>query len=233
MIYSCNNPAAQNNNQDITALVTTKYNAAYKQALDSIEAAKKFIKDGDLICRTGFDFVSQSLQNFNATDKTYSHSGLAFIEDGKIMVYHSIADRLENPNETFLKEPFDTFINPTKKKCFGIYRYKLMSDEIKNIHNEFNELIKRKVKFDKQFNLKDDTKLYCSEAIAKSLKKCTNNRIIIPTTIKEKFHLKTKGYEKLEGKRFEYIALDNLYLNPYCDSVKKVFYTIGYPKPTR
>ena len=43
--------------------------------------------------------------------------------------------------------------------------------------------------------------------------------------------IKNKGYEHLQGKRFEYIALDNLYLNPFCDSIKKVTYQIGYAKP--
>ena len=114
ILSSCNNPSAQT--KDISTIVTEKYNIAYQQALDSIESAKKYIQNGDLICRTGFDFVSQSLQNFSMTDKTYSHSGLAFIENGQIMVYHSIAGMDENPDETFRKEPLDSFVNPTRKK---------------------------------------------------------------------------------------------------------------------
>lgn len=230
-ISSCNNPSAQP--KDISTIVIEKYNIAYQEALDSIASAKKYIHDGDLICRTGFDFVSQSLQNFSVTDKTYSHSGLAFIENGQIMVYHSIAGMDENPDETFRKEPLDSFVNPARKKCFGIFRYKLTPQEVIDLGLAFKDLERRKVKFDKMFNLKDDDKQYCSEAIAKALKKCTYNRIIIPTTIRDNFHVKTKGYEQLEGKRFEYIALDNLFLNPFCDSIKKVDYNIGYPKPTR
>jgi hypothetical protein len=216
---------------DISTQVTTEYNLKFKQALDSIEVAKKYIQNGDLICRTGFDFISQSLQNFNTVDKTYSHSGLAFIENGTIMVYHAIGGEDENPNENFKKEPFDSFVNPKRKVGFGIFRYQLTTYETSCINEQLKELEKRKIKFDKYFNLKDDDKQYCSEAIAKTLKKCTNNRIVIPTTVKENMKIKNKGYEHLKGKRFEYIALDNLYLNPFCTSIKQIKYTIGYAKP--
>lgn len=230
IFMGCNLPTNQPA-KDISAKVTAEYNLKYKEALDSIEAAKKWIQNGDLICRTGFDFVSQSIQSFNTTDKTYSHSGLAFYEDGKIVVYHSIGGEDENPSENFKKEPFDSFVNPKRKVGFGIFRYKLTATELDCVTVQFKDLEKRHVKFDKYFNLQDDDKQYCSEAIAKTLKKCTNNRIVIPITIKEKLKIKNKGYEHLKDKRFEYIAVDNLYLNPFCDSIKKVKYTIGYAKP--
>ena len=229
-IYSCTTPAEQAKPKDISTQVTEKYEKDLKEAWDSVNAAKKYIQEGDLICRTGFDFVSQSLQNFNTVDKTYSHSGLAFIENGQVMVYHSIAGADENPDENFKKEPFDSFVNPKRKMCFGIFRYKLSADEVKCVSEQFKDLERRHVKFDKYFDLKDDEKQYCSEAIAKTLKRCTNNRVIIPTTIRENMKIKNKGYEYLKGKRFEYIALDNLYLNPFCDSVKKVKFKIGYAK---
>ena len=198
-ISSCNNPSAQP--KDISTIVIEKYNIAYQEALDSIASAKKYIHDGDLICRTGFDFVSQSLQNFSVTDKTYSHSGLAFIENGQIMVYHSIAGMDENPDETFRKEPLDSFVNPARKKCFGIFRYKLSPQEVIDLGLAFKDLERRKVKFDKMFNLKDDDKQYCSEAIAKALKKCTNNRIIIPTTIRDNFHVRAELVHEIDKAR--------------------------------
>ena len=77
IFWGCNLPTDQATT-NISSKVTAAYNLKYKEALDSIESAKKWIQNGDLICRTGFDFVSQSIQNFNSTDKTYSHSGLAF-----------------------------------------------------------------------------------------------------------------------------------------------------------
>jgi hypothetical protein len=233
LLYSCINSSHKKIEPDISSIVAEKYSIALKESWDSINATKKIIQNGDLICRTGFDYISKSLQSFNNTDKSYSHSGLAFIEDGKIMIYHSIAGQDENPDECFKKEPLDSFVNPEKKMCFGIFRYKLQSNEANCIYETFKDLERRKVKFDKYFNLQDDEKQYCSEAIYKALLKCTNGRIKIPTTVREKMHIKTGGYEKLEGKRFEYIALDNLYLNPFCDSIKKITYTIGYAKPIR
>lgn len=217
----------------ISDIVTANYEVLLKQSWDSINATKLVIKEGDLVCRTGFDYISKSLQSFNNKDKTYSHSGLLFKENGVWMVYHSIAGEDENPSECFKKEPLDSFINPEKKYCFGIFRYKIDSSEISCMHNKFSGFVTNKIKFDKLFDMKEDEKLYCSEAIAKSLLTCTNGRVKIPTTIRHIKKMKNEGYKHLEGKEFEYWALDNLYLNEYCDSIKKVIFPMGYPKPTR
>lgn len=229
--FSC--PNKQEKQKDVSTIVTEKYEQQLKQSWDSVNSSKSIIKDGDLICRTGFDYISKSLQSFNDSDKTYSHSGLAFKEDGKIYIYHAIAGDDENPSECFMKELYDSFVNPEKKYCFGIFRYKIDTAETNCLHEKFKDLEKRKVKFDKLFDMQNDDKLYCSEAIAKSLNKCTNNRIQIPTTKRFIKKMKEKGYQHLEGKTFEYWALDNLYRNTYCMPITKIVFPMGYPKPTR
>lgn len=172
------------NTSTISDVVTAKYEIMLKQSWDSINATKAIIKDGDLICRTSFDYISKSLQSFNNKDKTYSHSGIVFRENNQLIVYHSIAGEDENPDECFKKEPLDSFINPEKKQCFGIFRYKIDSSEINCMHKKFSDFVSAKVKFDRLFDMNEDEKLYCSEAIAKSLLACTNARVKIPTTIR-------------------------------------------------
>lgn len=226
---TCKNKATQNE-KSISERVADKQAIAIKEALKNIETGKALIKNGDLICRTGYDNISLSLQNFNTQDKSYSHSGIAFIESGEVFVYHSIAGNDENPNENFLREPFDTFVNPLRKSCFGIYRYKITQEEMQKFDSSFKLLYKNHVKFDKNFDLKDDKKQYCSEAIYKCLIKSTKNRVVLPTTIRENYKSDISKYLPLKNKKFEYIALDNLYLNPFCDSIFKFKYNTFAPQ---
>jgi len=112
------------------------------------------------------------------------------------------------------------------RSASGIFRYKLTPDEINCMHSSFREMEKKHLPFDKYFNLADDDKQYCSEAIAKSLKKCTNNRVQIPVTERKNFKTKNVNYHHLNGKTLNYISIDNLYLNPFCEPVKKFTYNI-------
>ncbi len=229
--FACNNKHEKQ--KDVSTIVTEKYEQQLKQSWDSVNKSKTTIKNGDLVCRTGFDYISKSLQSFNDSDKTYSHSGLAFKENNQIYIYHSIAGDDENPSECFMKELYDSFVNPEKKYCFGIYRYEIDTTEANCLHGKFKEFVQKKIKFDELFDMQNDDKLYCSEAIAKSLNKCTNSRIQIPTTKRFIKKMKEKGYQHLEGKTFEYWALDNLYRNSFCKPINKVVFPMGYPKPTR
>jgi hypothetical protein len=219
LLCSCKQPIVVQQPKDISTIVAENQGKAVKNALDTITIAKKLVRDGDLVCRTGFDMQSKALQNFNNLDKSYSHSGLAFIEDGKIFVYHSIAGSDENPGDNFKREPFDSFVNPVMKSAFGIFRYDLSESETACMKERFQYMYTSHMKFDKYFNLKDDTAQYCSEAIAKSLLKCTNGRVRIPTTIKRN-HIPKEAYLSNPAQKiFEYIALDNLYLNAYCKKI--------------
>src|SRR4051812_32204935 len=60
------------------------------RAFDAIGKAKAVVKEGDLIMRTGNDFTSEMLEQFCFKDKTYSHCGIAHIENDTVFVYHSL-----------------------------------------------------------------------------------------------------------------------------------------------
>jgi len=223
---NCQSPQPTDAAKSISEQVQETQTAQINHAWDSIHAVAKLIQNGDLICRTGIDFSSQSLQMMSTQDKSFSHGGLAFIENGQVMIYHSIASATDTATDNFRKEPLDSFVNPKLQSALGIYRYKLSTEEINCMCNTFQDMERRHVPFDKYFNLADDDKLYCSEAIAKALKKCTHNRVLIPITVKKNFKTKNVNYNHLNGKVLEYISIDNLYLNPFCDPVKRINYNI-------
>ena len=179
------------------------------------------LQDGDLLMRSDDDFESLSLQNFSQKDRTYSHSGMVFLEDSSWWVYHSMAGA-ENPGESLKREAFDSFVNPLKKTGFGIFRYALQPAEIDSLHRLYQKYYAERMPFDKSFNLSTNDSMYCSEIIFKSLQKVTQNRIILPTSVLTNFKPKTTSvhFKNTFFKRFEYIGLDDLYMNSFC---KKIF----------
>ena len=188
-----------------------------------IKENKSKIKDGDLIERSDDDLVSESLRGMSQTDKTFSHSGIAFIEDGNVYVYNNMAGA-ENKSEQMMREPFDSFVSPHRKDGFGIFNYQISDSERTKLHNVIKGLYDRKMLFDKSFDLKSDDKQYCSEMIFKALKIATNNRVVLPTSKVQNFKLRDPKYKGLVLKEFEYVALDNLFLNPFCRQVTRISY---------
>jgi hypothetical protein len=214
-LFSCDNNTQQ---QSIAKQPVVK--SMVELQLEVGNAAKK-VKDGDLITRAGNDVISASLRNYNKKDKAYSHSGIAFIENDTVFVYHSYTGA-ENPEGKMLREPFDSFCNPKGRLGIGIFRYAFDSLQVANFKTEIVRYYRNKIAFDKKFNLKDDKEMYCSELIAKSMKKATSGKLVIPTTIVNNFKVKDPGLKNKQFKTFEYIAVDNLYINNFCTEVYRL-----------
>jgi hypothetical protein len=217
-IFSCQNT---NNNGEHSTL--NKKEQKQKDLWAQIHKQKLQVKNGDLITRAGVDAISASLRNFNKKDKSYSHSGIALIEDGEIFVYHTLAGA-ENPSDKMIREPFDSFCNPHNKLGIGIFRYSLNDAEIKQLDSSFKKYYQQELKFDKVFDLKDDSAMYCAEIIYKCLKRITNNRIILPTTKAQNVRIKNPAFKNKLFKEIEYVAVDNLYLNPFCREIARISY---------
>ncbi len=188
-----------------------------------IAESKQKIKDGDLIMRTGIGLESEAIRNLSQKDKTFSHCGLAFHEDGQVYVYNAIGGK-ENPSEKLLREPFETFVDPAAEDGFGIYRYSLSDSEISALYGILLDYYKKGVLFDHAFDLKTDDRMYCAEVIYKSLKQATNNRVALPTTTIKNYTARTPNLKERVFKDFEYIGVDDLFINPFCQLITLISY---------
>lgn len=200
-------------------------NSPNDQAWRAARQAEKILQNGDLVMRSDDDLESLALQNFSNNDRTYSHSGIAFIEEGHFVIYHCMTGA-ENPSGSCRRDPVDSFIDPAKKTGFGIFRYQLSAQEIEKLHAITRSNHEAKIPFDISFNINSNDSLYCSEMIYKALKIATKNRVVLPTSILTNFKPKIVGYRYNQTffKKFEYISLDNLYLNEFCKEVTSVKY---------
>jgi hypothetical protein len=187
-----------------------------------IEKGQSLLQEGDLVLRLNHDPASQFIKYFNRRDKSYSHAGIVLFENGYPYVYH-IVNGDENPNKQIRKDSLFRFCNPRKNFGFGIYRYKIDSEEAGKLKAVLLDWRKKKIRFDHDFNLATDDLMYCSEMIAKALARATEKRIEIastqPTAIEagvlaSGIHLPVSITRKLR-----LIAIDNLYMNAGCAPV--------------
>ncbi|MEJ7673805.1 MAG: hypothetical protein WKF59_14190 [Chitinophagaceae bacterium] len=99
------------------------------------------IHQGDMILRTGNDFTSESLKQLSFTDKTYSHCGIASIENDTIFVYHALGGEW-NPDEKLRRDPLKLFCNPEENRGFGVFSFKCNSIQINKLDSIVKEWYK-------------------------------------------------------------------------------------------
>ncbi len=192
-----------------------------------IKEGESLLKEGDLLVRLNRDPSSRFIKCFNHRDKSYSHSGIVFFENGYPYVYH-IVDGEENPDEKMRKDSLSRFCSPRKNIAYGIYRYDMSAIEINNMKNIIHAWYAGGLKFDGKFNLASDDRMYCSEMISKAVKKASVNRIIIqPVEMSAIEAGILTAYTHLPFQytnRLPIIPIDALYVNPFCHLVKKYNY---------
>jgi hypothetical protein len=200
---------------------------AFEKPLEMIAEGQALLKDGDLVLRSGQEFTSQFIRQFNRQDQSYSHSGIVWFENGYPMVFHIVPGD-ENPDERMRKDSLHRFANPRKNFGYAIYRYDLTANERQEFRHHVMAWYKDGVRFDSLFNLKTDDRMYCSEMIRKGLAQASNNRILLPTT--RPSATEARFFAQKLHSTFEYVssldivAIDNLFLNPYCRLVKRFDY---------
>ncbi|MBA3828143.1 MAG: hypothetical protein H0X33_04335 [Taibaiella sp.] len=172
---------------------------------DTILSCVKILRSGDLIVRTGIDVTSYGLSRMNALDKTYSHCGLVMIENGYPFIYHSIGGE-DNPDATLRRDSVRFFLSPRNNFGFGIVRYDLDTSQIARLSTVVKRYYAEKRKFDLDFDLDTDDKLYCAEFVYKAVNEATKEPYLQPISF--------FGHK--------YIGVDNLYMNKHASMICQV-----------
>jgi hypothetical protein len=203
-----------------------------KERWKVISVATDSIREGDLVLRCGNDFVSESLSDFSQKEKLYSHSGFALMDNGTMYIYSNMAGDI-NPDEIMRRDDVDSFITPVHNVAVGIYRYDITGTELEKLKHIVHAHYMNKLRFDMNFDLSTDDKMYCAEMIAKSMEQATEKRIIfskslITPGLREKYLKKLLDKKVIPSAKAaeqrEYLALDNLYMNPHCREVTKIVF---------
>jgi len=137
-----------------------------------------YMKDGDIICRLGDRVWSMYFKGLSPNDKRFSHLGIVRIRNNIVSVIN--AEGLANERKDFVNEvSLNDFLKCAQK--IGIYR-------LKNIEGEIisdTALGYVGVPFDWQFDMEDNSKLYCSELLYVVLKKIDLSIVLNKVFMKE------------------------------------------------
>ncbi|MES2431233.1 MAG: YiiX/YebB-like N1pC/P60 family cysteine hydrolase [Bacteroidota bacterium] len=173
-----------------------------------VDSVKKIIRNGDLITRTGNDFTSESLRQLNQKNKTYSHCGIASIENDSVFVYHALGGEF-NPDQKIRRDPLNIFSEPYSNRGIGIFRYRLTPTDTNSILSAMKTLYAKGIMFDIKFDLTSDDRMYCAEFVYKTYKTGTADKLQFTTS-----HIKD----------FTFIGVDDLFLQPMCIPIKRILY---------
>lgn len=193
---------------DVTIEDTAARQAIIDRAFSAITELEKLIKNGDLVTRTGNDFTSQSLRTLNQRDNTWSHCGIAIVENNRVFVLHALGGEF-NPNQKIRKDSFHVFAEPYSNRGVGIFRYNISPAGIEQVIGNAKKFYSDSILFDMDFDLKTDDRLYCSEFAWKS----------VQTPGSE-----ISGIRESAIKDFQFIGVDDLVLHPKCSLVKTIVY---------
>jgi hypothetical protein len=206
-IYGCSSQASYKQLQP-TYIDSVNTEQKTERAFETIKKYKPFIQQGDLLVRSGNDFTSESLEQLCATDKTYSHCGIVSIEHDSVFVYHALGGEW-NPDEKLRRDPLELFCNPLENRGFGIFRFNFTDMQKNNLDSVVRSWHHQGLMFDMNFDLATDDRMYCAEFVSKAISTATKKEISFHTTWIN---------------NFEFVAVDNLFLNRHCRELYRIRY---------
>ena len=173
-----------------------------------VDSGVTILRNGDLVLRTGADVISYMLCQLNQENKTYSHCGLVMIENDYPFVYHSIGGE-DNPDEKIRRDSAKNFFSPVHNRGFGIARFDADSIHVNNLRQVVQRLYKEGHKFDLDFDLGTNDRLYCAEFVYKAVDEAMND---------------TSYIRPITRKGFTFVGIDNLFCNSHTHVVCQIEY---------
>lgn len=174
----------------------------------SIDTAIAYLRTGDVVLRKGIGTFSNLLAEVNLRDKSYSHCGIAVVENGYPFIYHAIGGEDER-RPCIRRDSASRFFSP--RTCIGgaIARYSFADSVLGGIKNTIRWYRSRKPVFDTRFSLQTEDSLYCSEFVYRVIAAATADTGYIPIS-------------SIPKGRF--VGTDDLFLNPHASIVWRVNY---------
>ncbi|HRO41900.1 MAG TPA: YiiX/YebB-like N1pC/P60 family cysteine hydrolase [Flavipsychrobacter sp.] len=200
LLYSFNQPTNVSSHGQLR--ISDPFNIA------KVNSGIRLLHTGDIVLRTGADVTSYMFSQMNEHDKTYSHCGIVIIEKGYPFVYHSIGGE-DNPDQILKRDSANFWFSPANNLGYGIVRYNLDSTTLHSLVKITLQFFKEKRRFDMDFDLRTDDKLYCAEFLYKALNEAVADSLFIKPS-------KMFGYT--------FVGVDNLFLNSHATFICQVRY---------
>ena len=161
----------------VVAFFACKIVANCGKANQNIVIISQVVEDGDLIFRLGDRPWSMIIKDISEKEKKYSHVGIIRKTD-KITVVNAETLSFDG-KDCVIEETLDEFVDVAQ--CIGIYRYK--SAKRSEISKMASAYLGRP--FDWDFDINDNSKIYCSELVYDVLKDICDEIAIDTIYVKE------------------------------------------------
>ena len=152
------------------SFIKSHSNNSIQKHNSSLEISKLNLQSGDLIFRRGTSVESQIVL-LTDQNSEYSHVVMIYKIYGKLFVIHTVP-KVDDADPGYIKlESIDEFLSEGKAARLAVYRLFQNSSEKINIASSYayNCYIKN-YRFDNNYDLVSDKKLYCTELIWKAYK---------------------------------------------------------------
>ncbi|MBI9041717.1 YiiX/YebB-like N1pC/P60 family cysteine hydrolase [Lutibacter sp.] len=123
------------------------------------------IQNGDLVLRCGRSIESFTVYTAD-NNSEFSHIGIISIENNMSYVIHAVPCN----DNLIKKEKLTDFISPKFASTYAIYRTNFNTSILKKVVNQAKLFRIKKYTFDTNYDLKTNTKLYCTELVLKAFK---------------------------------------------------------------
>lgn len=150
--------------------------AAQEQAEPPLTAALLAMQPGDLIVRRSKGLTSTLFASVNARDTRYSHAGMVVqTRDGRVQVAHAELDELSESGGARLTDPV-TFLAGVLR--WAVIRFPLSPEEGAATSRIALSYVTRAAGFDLDFDLAEDSRLYCTEFVWRAVLDATGRDLV-------------------------------------------------------
>lgn len=173
-----------------------------------IDTAIPYLRTGDVVLRKSIGTFSNLLADVNLRDKSYSHCGIAVVENGYPFIYHAIGGEDEK-RPCIRRDSAVRFLSPRLCTGAAIARYAFADSVVDDLKKTITAYRRGKPVFDTRFSLQSADSLYCSEFVWRVMIAATRDTAYIPVST-------------IPQGRF--VGTDDLFLNPHARIVWRVNY---------
>ena len=162
------------------------------------------LKDGDIILRHGFGFVSDMIVKQLNEEYDLSHCAILCIDSSGMRVIHSVSSSI-SPANGVQSQDLRPFIHDSKRNSVVVVRYKPKNGAVDNsgITRRAKDYLKKQIPFDHGFDLNDSSSFYCSELPWKCILNEYGDDIFLGHMNERKDHMSFEVF--LDTSRFEII----------------------------
>lgn len=119
------------------------------------------LQDGDILLRKGYGSISDYIADFLQEKYPVTHCGFFYYNSDSLpFVLHTISN--DSINGMYL-EPLNSYIRQSQKGSLVAIRLKRSTNQIKEVLNSAQVLLKQKIPFDLGFDDRNKESLYCVE----------------------------------------------------------------------